>query len=328
MMEEIKQVRPLVTFALFAYNQERYIREAIKGAFSQNYERLEIILSDDCSEDRTFEIMQEMAEQYDGVHRVVVRQNKKNLGLAFHINEIVKAASGEIITWAAGDDVSLAHRTKRLVSPMINNSNVVGVHSTVFEIDVDGNHVGIRAQHKDTCMLSLSEVCIKGTSVVSQSHAFRSFVFKEFGLFREDLTNEGPVMAFRELLLGEVVYIDEPLTLYRLGSGVSTYNGVDIYETKTIEPIKISNWRRTSFLQMLDDARKMSDKISKEQRLNIEKNVRRYTNIWNINRSYRPFKSTIDNFILNPRDLYTARALVRVLLPKKLYRFFLRRTLL
>jgi len=29
--------RPLVTFALFAYNQEQYIREAVEGAFSQTY---------------------------------------------------------------------------------------------------------------------------------------------------------------------------------------------------------------------------------------------------------------------------------------------------
>ena len=71
--------QPMVTFALFAYNQEKYIREAVKGAFSQTYEPLEIILSDDCSSDRTFEIMQEMAKAYQGPHRVVARTNRKNL---------------------------------------------------------------------------------------------------------------------------------------------------------------------------------------------------------------------------------------------------------
>ena len=58
------QDRPLVTFALFAYNQEKYIREAVEGAFSQTYEPLEIILSDDCSSGGTFEIMQEIAAEY------------------------------------------------------------------------------------------------------------------------------------------------------------------------------------------------------------------------------------------------------------------------
>ena len=39
--------RTLVTFALFVYNQEKYIREAVEGAFAQSYEPMEIILSDD-----------------------------------------------------------------------------------------------------------------------------------------------------------------------------------------------------------------------------------------------------------------------------------------
>jgi hypothetical protein len=46
--------RPLVTFALFAYNREQYIREAVEGAFSKTYEPLEIMLSDDYASDCTF----------------------------------------------------------------------------------------------------------------------------------------------------------------------------------------------------------------------------------------------------------------------------------
>ena len=70
--------RPLITFALFAYNQERFIREAVAGAFSQTYSPLEIILSDDCSSDRTFEIIQEMTAGYEGPHKVILNRNEKN----------------------------------------------------------------------------------------------------------------------------------------------------------------------------------------------------------------------------------------------------------
>ena len=74
--------RPLVTFALFAYNQERFIREAVEGALSQDYSPLQIILSDDCSIDRTYEIMREMAAAYEGSHEIVLNRNEENLGLA------------------------------------------------------------------------------------------------------------------------------------------------------------------------------------------------------------------------------------------------------
>lgn len=67
--------RPLVTLALFSYNQEQYIREAVEGAFSQTYEPLEIILSDYCSSGQTYEIMQEMASVYEGPHEVRAQRN-------------------------------------------------------------------------------------------------------------------------------------------------------------------------------------------------------------------------------------------------------------
>lgn len=49
---------PLVTFAVIVYNQECFIEEAIEGVFTQiYYHPLEIILSDDCSNDHTYQII-------------------------------------------------------------------------------------------------------------------------------------------------------------------------------------------------------------------------------------------------------------------------------
>jgi len=86
--------RPLVTFALFAYDQERYIREALEGAFAQSYQPLEILLSDDCSTDRTFDIMREMAAAYAGPHRIRLYRNPTNLGVAGHADVRVQRAQG------------------------------------------------------------------------------------------------------------------------------------------------------------------------------------------------------------------------------------------
>lgn len=112
--------RPLVTFALFAYNQEKFIREAVEGAFSQTYSPLEIILSDDCSSDRTFEIMREMAKGYSGAHSVRIRKNKINLGIVNHLAAVTSEARSEYIILAAGDDVSVEIRTEITVPIMIS----------------------------------------------------------------------------------------------------------------------------------------------------------------------------------------------------------------
>ncbi len=102
--------RPRVTLALFAYDQEKYIREAVEGAFSQTYSPLEIILSDDCSSDRTFEIMEEMAREYQGPHLVKVRRGSTNLGVVPHVMSVSKSCMGSIVVLAAGDDVSHCNR--------------------------------------------------------------------------------------------------------------------------------------------------------------------------------------------------------------------------
>ena len=88
---------PLVTFALFAYNQEKYIREAVEAALAQDYPNLEIILSDDCSTDRTFEVIQNIVSKYKGRHRVIHNRNQSNLGISRHLNMAFSMVSGDFV---------------------------------------------------------------------------------------------------------------------------------------------------------------------------------------------------------------------------------------
>ncbi len=142
MREEKLSERPLVTFAIFAYNQENYIREAIEGAFSQTYEPLEIILSDDCSSDKTFQIMKEMAAQYQGPHKIRARSSQINVGTLNHIFEVVNEAAGEFLVVAAGDDISLKNRVETLV-PYFEGSDIVAISSDDIVINQVGEPVDI-----------------------------------------------------------------------------------------------------------------------------------------------------------------------------------------
>src|SRR5678815_2859442 len=104
--------RPLITYLVAAYNQEGFIREAVESAFAQTYSPLEIIISDDCSSDRTFEIATEMAKAYRGPHKILLNRNSTNLGISAHCNRIMELTHGELVVAAAGDDISVPHRTE------------------------------------------------------------------------------------------------------------------------------------------------------------------------------------------------------------------------
>ena len=70
-----------VTFALLCYNQEKFIREALRGAFRQDYQPLEILISDDHSTDASFDILREEVANYSGPRTVRLVRNGENLGL-------------------------------------------------------------------------------------------------------------------------------------------------------------------------------------------------------------------------------------------------------
>src|SRR5258706_790207 len=100
--------RPLLPFVVATFNQEAYVRQAITNAFAQTYSPLEIIISDDCSRDRTFIIASEMAATYKGPHTIRLNRNPTNFGIGGHVNRIMELCRGALVIAAAGDEVCLS----------------------------------------------------------------------------------------------------------------------------------------------------------------------------------------------------------------------------
>jgi len=226
--------RLLVTFALFAYNQEQFIREAVEGAFAQTYSPLEIILSDDCSSDRTFEIMQEMAAEYVGPHKVILNQNKRNLGIGGHINRVMELENGDLIVVAAGDDISCSHRVETLVNCWISNDcSADSLHSQVMRMTKEGKDTDIFKTRlcKHTCPEDFIKKCI----IVGASHAWTKRLFERFGNLNTDIIREDRVIGFRASISGGVLFIDKPLVRYRDGGISQTdYKQLDTDPSKKI----------------------------------------------------------------------------------------------
>lgn len=214
--------KPLITFALFSYNQEKFIRAAVEGAFSQTYEPLEIILSDDCSTDRTFEIMQSMAQEYDGPHKIIINRNAQNQGLVSHLNKVViELSHGEIIVIAAGDDVSLPDRVNVLYKLWDdNNRKFCTMYSAGYSINFEGKDLGI---FRPTNIISdIVKYIDDELFVFGATSAWHKSVFEIFGEIDKGVILEDAVIGFRGLLLGGIGYTDVPLVEYRHGVGITS----------------------------------------------------------------------------------------------------------
>ncbi|WP_164102731.1 glycosyltransferase [Candidatus Laterigemmans baculatus] len=207
---------PSFAFALFAYNQEGYVRAAVEGALSQTYSPLEIILSDDCSSDRTFQIMQEMAAAYVGPHSVRCRRSSVNSGLARHINDVVSEINAEYVCVAAGDDQSMPSRVEHLAAEF-RRTGAISIFSNCIAIDESGREMG--SYYRKCLDVDRDQVLRNKIGVLGASHAFHMDVFRVFGPLRADVVFEDLALAFRAALLGDVRYLDRELIRYRLTSG-------------------------------------------------------------------------------------------------------------
>lgn len=208
------QGRPLVTFALFAYNQEKYIREAVEGAFSQTYEPLEIILSDDCSSDRTFEIIQEMATAYVGPHTVRVRRSRVNAGLTEHINDVARLVQGEIVIVAAGDDVSIPVRTEAHIKIYQKYEEAFAVFSNYSAFPDPASK---RYHLVESRFFTDAEIIYNGGGIqIGATYSYRRECLTWPASLPPWLTSEDRLLPFRAALLGKVRYMPEALVAYRV----------------------------------------------------------------------------------------------------------------
>lgn len=196
-------MKPLFTLFVYAFNQEAFIREAIAGAFSQTYVPTEIILSDDCSTDNTWEIMREMAESYKGSHRIILNRNEKNLGITAHINRIMQLGSGDWFVLGAGDDISLPDRIQIIYDAIKQYPSAYGVATALMNIDKSGMEIGYH------------NFDMEHPYVTGASSAWHMKCFKFFGEITQHTTAEDIIMPFRSVLLGELLLIKYPTVKYR-----------------------------------------------------------------------------------------------------------------
>ena len=212
--------RPLVTFALFAYNQERFIREAIEGAFAQTYEPLEIILSDDCSTDNTFGIMREAAAAYRGPHCVRLNRTQTNLGVFRHVLEVVSLADGELMVIAAGDDISLPERVDVFVetwrrtgaSAMCSSWHVVSEKGEIVNRDVRPSTLELTLSSFITRNDGTKARSIQGATSAYQTSFLKMPIFPSYRIDGEDAIFSSIANAIGL----RIEYIDSPTVLYRV----------------------------------------------------------------------------------------------------------------
>ena len=108
---------PLISIIMSVYNEEMYLEEALKSILVQTLEDYELIIIDDCSTDKTVEIIQSFEEP-----RIILMINETNMGLTKNLNKALKLCQGEFIARMDGDDICMPDRFQKQVDYMRQHS--------------------------------------------------------------------------------------------------------------------------------------------------------------------------------------------------------------
>lgn len=207
----------LVSYCLFTYNQEEYIEHAIAGALSQTYSPLEIIISDDCSKDSTFKVIEETLKNYKGPHTIVLNKNSRNLGLGDHVSKIFyDLAKGDYLLICAGDDISKPNHVREAVDAIENDpiGNMVDFSGEI--IDENGVFVReIELPYQEKFNTLEDYLNLKRIELFAPGRIVSKKMLNHFETLTKKCPTEDTVLVLRSLLLGGFTRMNKNLVSYR-----------------------------------------------------------------------------------------------------------------
>ena len=122
----------LVSIVMPSYNSEKYIKASIESVLNQTYPKWELLIVDDCSTDKTVDIIKSFKDQ-----RIKFFQNEKNSGAAISRNWALREANGKWIAFLDSDDLWLPTKLEEQLSFM--NENHYHFSFTDYKVSINRN---------------------------------------------------------------------------------------------------------------------------------------------------------------------------------------------
>jgi glycosyltransferase involved in cell wall biosynthesis len=212
---------PTVTVIIPAYNQSRYLGEAVQSVLAQTYGDFEIVVVDDGSTDDTRSVA---AGFTDPRVRYIYQQNR---GLSAARNTGIRHARGALLTFLDSDDLFLPEKLGLLVAALDENPHVGFVAGQAVLIDEVSRPVGEvfdRGLPADRSELLLGNPLHVGSVLLRREWQER------VGLFDETLRSyEDWDMWLRLVRAGcQMQWVDRPVSLYRFHRAQMTRIGTQM----------------------------------------------------------------------------------------------------
>lgn len=208
----MKHKQPLVTIIMTAYNEALFIEEALTSLMRQTYRRLEIIVVDDGSTDKTMQIIKKLQKQD---RRIRTYQTRKNQGPSLASNLGLKYARGKYIARLDADDVAMPERIYKQVKFLETHPDVVMVGSNCELIDMRGMKLADKfypTTHKAIyeALFTMNPLLHPASMINRQLLPRKTFTYHNHSILAHDLE-----LIFELSQYGKLANLPEALISYR-----------------------------------------------------------------------------------------------------------------
>ena len=213
-------MKPLLTVCCTAYNQEKYIADAIESFLMQETDfDYEIIIHDDASNDRTAEIISYYAAKYPEIIKPILqKENKYSKGIGILTQIILPNADSKYIATCEGDDYWIDRKKlQKQVDFLENNPGYSLCFHSVAVVSENkkfvGRYYGPKGSGDRDCTL---EECAREAFIhLSSRVILKEYVNFEKPPWMKHSFHGDYVMAFYLAEKGKVRYIDSVMSAYR-----------------------------------------------------------------------------------------------------------------
>jgi glycosyltransferase involved in cell wall biosynthesis len=218
---------PLVRVNMITYNHEPYIAQAIEGVLMQETDfPIELIIGEDCSTDRTREIVLDYQKKHPDIIRVVTSEH--NVGMTKNDLRTNKACRGKYIALCEGDDYWFdPHKLRKQVNFLATNPDYGLVHSD-FDKYYESNKVLERAFNRSNAIKipegNIFNYLLGNEWIIhTPTTMVRNNLQKKYLKFYADNKSETKKWKFGDIAsflyfarFSKIKYLDEPTAVYRI----------------------------------------------------------------------------------------------------------------
>jgi alpha-1,6-rhamnosyltransferase len=191
---------PLVSIVASCYNMQKFVEDALKSIFAQDYPNFEVIIVNDGSSDDSLAILERLQQTYD-----FQLYSQPNQGVSAALNHGLRYAKGVYVATPDLDDIMLPGSVRMRAEYLDQHPNVGCVGALVSYMDSDGNT--IKQQHRDRIHTYNFDQVLRGAVVVGAPVAlYRMKAMRSADFYAPKLRVQDFQMTLRIARLGYEIH--------------------------------------------------------------------------------------------------------------------------